>query len=142
MSTDRTFGRLLAALVTFAFAAAAQAETHRLGEVRVEVPAGKDYDACFERADGNDLDMAACKRDEFEAWDRRLNAAWARLKATLSPAEFARLQAAQRGWIAYRDHECRDDETGGTAGRVAAASCLVRVTATRAGELEARAAAR
>ena len=96
-------------------------------------------DAFLMKAKDEELSREA---DEAAIWDWRLNAAWARLKAALPGPAFERLQIAQRGWLAYRDHECRDDGTGGTAGRLAAASCLVRVTAIRAGELEARAAGR
>ena len=119
---------------------ATRAETFPVGPVKVEVPTGKKYEDCFERAGGNDLDMAACESDEAAGWDRRMNAAWGKLRTSLPPAEMGRLQVAQRGWIAYRDYECRQKPDGGTMERVSAASCILRLTATRAAELEQRAA--
>jgi uncharacterized protein YecT (DUF1311 family) len=66
---------------------AARAETYPLGDVRIEIPTDPARAACFDRA-GGDVDMARCEDGEAAAWDRRLNAAWARLRATLPPAEF------------------------------------------------------
>ena len=130
--------RLAFGCALICFARPVVAETYPPGGVRIEVPSDAGYNACFSRADGSDIEMATCESAEAAAWDRRLNTAWGRLRATLPPAEFVRLQTAQRGWLAYRDHECRDDGTSGTSGRLAAASCMVRATAIRAAELEAR----
>jgi uncharacterized protein YecT (DUF1311 family) len=119
-------------------ASLAHAETFPVGPVRVEIPAISKLDACIAEAGGNDRDMAACSIDEASAWDRRLNAAWARLRATLPQRDMAKLQAAQREWLAYRDHECAPDPEGGTAALLTASSCHLRLTAIRAAELEAR----
>jgi uncharacterized protein YecT (DUF1311 family) len=130
--------RAAATLLLLAALRPAVAETYPVGPVRVEVPTTPGRAACFDKADGNDLAMAACEAAEAAAWDRRLNAAFGRLRTALPSAEFARLQTAQRAWIVYRDHECASDPAGGTVARVEAASCTVRMTATRAAELEAR----
>jgi uncharacterized protein YecT (DUF1311 family) len=128
-------------IATFAalLAASAQAETYPLGDLSITIPQSPTYRACFERAAGRDLDMAVCSSAEVSGWDRRLNAAYARLRRVLPPPDFAVLQAFQRAWIAERDAACRDDGQSGTAGRMEAATCRLRMTAIRAAELETRA---
>jgi uncharacterized protein YecT (DUF1311 family) len=139
MSTGRSrLSRIVACTMLIALPAAG--ETFPVGPVQVEIPTSKERASCFSTSGGSDGEMATCEANEAAVWDRRLNAAWARLRASLPPAEMARLQTAQRGWIAYRDHECRRDPDAGTAGGIAAASCILRLTATRAAELEARVA--
>ncbi|MBD0276085.1 MAG: DUF1311 domain-containing protein [Acetobacteraceae bacterium] len=91
-----------------------------MGPVRVEVPSAPARKACYDHADGVDLDMAACETAEAAQWEKRLNDAWARLRAALPRGEFAALQEAQRGWLAYRRHECAPDPEGGTSARVTA----------------------
>ena len=116
----------------------AAAQTYTLGEVRIAVPVQPGYEACLDRSGGGDLAMMACTDQAAAAWDRRLNAAYGRLRALLPREDFAAVQAAQRGWLAYRDGECRDSGQDGTMGRLAAASCVLRLTAIRAAELEER----
>lgn len=38
-----------------------------------------------------------------EEWDKRLNAAYQRLKKVMEPSEWAALVAAQKAWIVFRD---------------------------------------
>ena len=130
---------LLGCLLAVASAAPSSwAETLPIGPIQIEIPAATDTGASVARAGGVDRDMAACTDAETAAWDKRLNAAFGRLRKGLAPADFARLQAAQRGWLAYRNHECALDPDGGTAAFLAAASCALRLTAIRAAELDER----
>jgi uncharacterized protein YecT (DUF1311 family) len=133
---------ILAACAAALTAAPLHAETFPIGPVAVEIPVIAKLNACMAEANGNDLDMAACSAEEATAWDHRLNAAWARLRAALPQRDLTKLQVAQRGWLAYRDHECMPDPEAGTAARLAGSSCWLRLTAIRAAELEARALAR
>jgi uncharacterized protein YecT (DUF1311 family) len=74
----------------------ASAQSLSAGPVVINVPRSAQYDACFDEADGNDLDMAACNDEEMTHWGHRLNAAYAALRQQLDPADFADLQKAQR----------------------------------------------
>jgi uncharacterized protein YecT (DUF1311 family) len=119
----------------------ALAETLRLGDLSVSLPEVAGYAACMDRAEAagpTDAGMARCADAEADAWDRRLNAAYARLRATLPPADAARLRDFQRLWAAERDAACRQDPEGGTAGLSRYATCRLRETATRAAALEDR----
>jgi uncharacterized protein YecT (DUF1311 family) len=108
------------------------------GGVKIDVAVSPTYVSCFKAADGNDLSMAACITAETASWDRRLNAAYSKLRAQLSKTDFAALQAFQRLWVGERDAACRDDGQNGTPGRVDADSCVLRVTALRVVDLEMR----
>ena len=59
------------------------------------------------------------------------------LMAELTPARKKQLQTAQRLWLQYRDANCHfyADPDGGTAAGVAAADCVLQMTAHRAREL-------
>lgn len=60
--------------------------------------------ACLER-DSSTVGMTQCAYDAHEAWDKELNANYAKLIAALPAAEAEALRAAQRRWIIYRDAE-------------------------------------
>lgn len=57
--------------------------------------------------EGAQIEMNACAADDFAAADAELNAVWRDLTRGLAdqPVALARLRAAQRAWIAFRDAE-------------------------------------
>ena len=60
------------------------------------------------------------------------------LMAELTPARKKQLQTAQRLWLQYRDanYQFYADPDGGTAAGVAAADCVLQMTADRGRELK------
>ncbi|MBK7664222.1 MAG: DUF1311 domain-containing protein [Sterolibacteriaceae bacterium] len=95
------------------------------------------YRDCMQAAAGVNADTHACISAEAILQDARLNDAYAQLRAA-QPARYPALQAAQRDWIRFRDSNCgyRNDPEGGSAARLAAGACLLRMTAERADELQ------
>lgn len=113
------------------------------------IPAGaaeprysRTYSTCMDRSGGVTAAMVDCIGAEFTAQDRRLNASYRKALANLPKPRRAALTRAQRAWIAFKDAECAFvlDPDGGTLARVSANDCVLRMTATRADELEAVAA--
>jgi uncharacterized protein YecT (DUF1311 family) len=100
------------------------------------------YTQCMEKAAAS-ADMHACIGTEFAAQDRRLNEAYANLRASFDEsadsARRAALTQAQRDWIRFRDSNCAfyRDSGGGTRAGVGAGMCRLRMSAERADELEA-----
>lgn len=82
-----------------------------------------------------------CAGEEFEVADRALNAAYARLMATMDDEGFrAKLRTAQRNWIQYRDNECTfetADNEGGSIHPMVYTGCLTRLTKERTRALAA-----
>ncbi|WP_159349535.1 lysozyme inhibitor LprI family protein [Roseomonas harenae] len=120
------------------------AQAQRIGpdqDVEFNITTSKAYDTCMEASGGRDFDMAGCSMAETRRWDARLNAAYSKLRNLLPKNDFAALQAFQRLWMSDRDATCRDDGRSGTSGSLAAAGCVLRMTAVRTAELEMRAAA-
>jgi uncharacterized protein YecT (DUF1311 family) len=56
----------------------------------------------------------------------------------LNDRQKARLRAAQRAWLAFRDADCasRQDEDWGTLSRITANACVLRRTVERTIDLE------
>jgi uncharacterized protein YecT (DUF1311 family) len=73
--------------------------------------------------------------------DERLNTVYRALRAKISDAGKAKLQAAQQSWLRFRDQEC-EFETMGTVGgsihSMIVANCLARLTDQRVKDLEAQ----
>ena len=108
-----------------------------------------------DRADaGMTVAMNLCAQADYNAADRALNEAWdliskayKRSDATMSArpnsgedrsSAFAKLLAAQRAWLTYRDAECEvaaDRYRGGTMRPMAKYACLERVTRDRTRQL-------
>jgi uncharacterized protein YecT (DUF1311 family) len=63
-----------------------------------------EYRACSEKAD-TQSEMTACASDESARVDAKLNATYRALLARVAsqPEALAKIKAAQRAWIAYRD---------------------------------------
>ena len=73
--------------------------------------------------------------------DRRLNAAYTKLRARLSAASRARLQAAEEAWIRFRDQECAfigSATEGGSIHSMIVAQCKTELTNRRTKDLEAQ----
>ena len=97
------------------------------------------YDQCLERPEGQSTaGMIGCIGQELEIQDKALNAAYAKAMADLNDRQKARLRAAQRAWVAFRDADCasRQDEDWGTLSRITANACMLRRTAERTIDLE------
>jgi uncharacterized protein YecT (DUF1311 family) len=106
------------------------------GAAHAEQPISKAYSACMEKSGGVTANMQDCIGAEFEAQDRRLNAAYKALNAAGNDKRKTAIRDAQRKWIAFRDANCALYGDGGSAGRIAANECLLHHTARRAEELE------
>jgi uncharacterized protein YecT (DUF1311 family) len=87
------------------------------------------------------MDMNQQAGRELQEADRRLNASYAKLRAKLSPASRANLQAAEEAWIRYRDQECAfigSPTAGGSIHSMIVAQCLTRLTERRIKDIEAQ----
>lgn len=62
------------------------------------------FDACTGKARGA-IEQAACLSSEAERQDRRLNQAYTQLQGRVDSAGKARLVAAQRSWLQWRERE-------------------------------------
>ena len=82
--------------------------------------------------------MIECTTAETARWDKRLNANYKSLLERLDPDRKKALIAAEVAWLKFRDSNCDFlfDPNGGQAARMTANSCVLRMTAERALELE------
>ena len=96
------------------------------------------YNACLDAANGT-YEMLQCANEERDIQDRALNETYNRVMADLNARQRAKLRAAQRAWIAYRDARCQSfaDEDWGTLSSVTARMCVVEMTVQRLVDLEA-----
>ena len=103
-----------------------------------EVSFSKAYNACMDKSGGVTASMLDCASAELKLQDARLNKAYQALAAELSPERKTQLRDVQRQWIEFRRANCAfyADPGGGTSAGVAASSCFLSATATRAEELE------
>ena len=119
---------LLAASSVLAAPAAAQPSAPQLSA---------SFAACMDKSGGVTAEMHACISAEHTRQDQQLNRNCQVLMAELTPARKKQLQTAQRLWLQYRDANCHfyADPDGGTAAGIAAADCVLQMTASRAREL-------
>jgi Uncharacterized protein conserved in bacteria len=96
------------------------------------------YRHCLDATGGVTPDMKACMSAEFDFQDKRLNAVYKRLMATLSGEGKASLRTEEREWIRSKQSKCDEGTEPGQADELVAYDCLVVETANRAAELEAR----
>ena len=98
----------------------------------------KQYSDCMDRSQGVTVNMHDCIAAETKRQDDRLNRAYKKLMAQLTPERKKRLKAAQLAWIKFRDENCSfyADPDGGTMAGLAAGDCYLSATASRAKELE------
>lgn len=59
------------------------------------------------KPDGNQAEMNQCAADDYAAADKKLNTTWKKLMAQFKDDKTAtaKLKAAQKAWIAFRDAE-------------------------------------
>lgn len=87
------------------------------------------------------LGMSQCLQAEAGAWDKLLNIHYGKLRTQYRQqgGDLAgQLLKAQRAWIAFRDAQCALEYSSwgnGSMRTIAAADCLMRMTATRTIEL-------
>ncbi len=97
------------------------------------------YNRCMNSSDGaSTMGMIGCITAENAKQDAKLNAAYAKAMADLTPAQKLKLKAAQRAWIAFRDADCASyqDDDWGTLSRINANMCVLHRTVERTIELE------
>jgi uncharacterized protein YecT (DUF1311 family) len=63
----------------------------------------------------NQMQLDQCAGQDFTAADAKLNVLYKTMMSKYDTANGAKLKAAERAWIAWRDAEC-DFETNGTTG--------------------------
>jgi uncharacterized protein YecT (DUF1311 family) len=104
----------------------------------VEAHHTKAYRDCPGFKSGVDPEMIDCITAETDIQDKRLNAAYARALAVLSPKRKTALREAQRAWVAYRDKWCgiTYDEDSGSLERIEADQCVLEQTVLQTMNLE------
>ena len=88
-------------------------------------------------AGASTMGQIQCIGDAVQAQDARLNQNYAKAMKPLTPAQKAKLRAAQRAWIAFKAADCQSlqDDEWGTISRVTANMCVLDRTTERADEL-------
>jgi len=121
----------------FAFGALLASGVVGATEPASEPQYSREYAKCMDKTNGVTFDMIECINAETKRQDARLNQNYKALMAAQTGKQRNALLAAQRAWIAFRDANCDFyyDPDGGTAARLAAYSCHLHMTASRADEL-------
>ena len=89
--------------------------------------------------DGSTYEIVECLRAKTAQWDNRMTTAYQRMLNAGEPKQREQLRVAQRLWIQYRDANCLYYGLGeGTIARVEAGDCMLRMTQSRAIELEGK----
>lgn len=120
--------RVLVAAVLLLAAPAAQAQ-------------GRKPMTASERADktcgGSNPEILSCVAGFLDREDARLNRAYKAALTRMRPAQQDQLRREQRQWIKARDAECEAElEGGGGQASIYATVCVLRLTETRADDLE------
>ena len=97
-----------------------------------------DYERCIGKA-ASTADMLNCAALESRVQDAALNTAYHSLLRRLEAPRTGLLRVAQRAWLEYRQANCAfvSNPGGGSAARVAGATCMLEMTAARVRELRA-----
>ncbi|WP_185868220.1 lysozyme inhibitor LprI family protein [Variovorax sp. DXTD-1] len=96
------------------------------------------YSKCIDAADGVTPVMQSCMRVENAYQDKRLNAAYKKLRAQLDKNKQAKLRADERIWLDYRKSHCAPDPDAGQADALSSFDCSILETAKQAATLENR----
>lgn len=89
--------------------------------------------------DGSTYEMVECLKAKTAQWDKRMTVAYQRMLNAGEPRQREQLRVAQRLWIQYRDANCLYYGLGeGTIARIEAGDCMLRMTQSRALELEGK----
>lgn len=96
------------------------------------------FSTCMDKSGGATFAMVDCINAELKVQDARLNSAYKKLGAKLTPERKIQLRDVQRIWIRYRDANCafHADPEGGSLARIAGSHCFLQETTLRAQELE------
>jgi uncharacterized protein YecT (DUF1311 family) len=98
-----------------------------------------DQGAPDQSCDGSTYEMVECLKAKTAQWDKRMTIAYQRMLAAGEPRQREQLRVAQRLWIQYRDANCLYYGLGeGTIARIEAGDCMLRMTQSRALELEGK----
>lgn len=96
-------------------------------------------ESCVARSGGVTTALHACYAASGKRADIRLNAAYRRAAAGLEPPVRARLVAAQRAWLAFRNFDCAvvtAREAGGSDAPLLGDQCVTRRAIVRTAELD------
>jgi len=88
---------------------------------------------------GSNAEITQCFVDTNRAADKRLNEFYGQIKKAIDGEEWAKLQAAQRLWIQFRDANCLAEQKlyeGGSAASMVYYACLEADTRQRTKELK------
>jgi uncharacterized protein YecT (DUF1311 family) len=80
------------------------------------------------------FDMNQCAEKDYQAADKKLNEVYKKVVA-VQEGDAAKLKAAQRAWIGFRDAQCTfetADSEGGSIQPLEYSMCLTKLTAARA----------
>jgi uncharacterized protein YecT (DUF1311 family) len=89
--------------------------------------------------DGSTYEIVECLKAKTAEWDKRMTVAYQRALNAGAARQREQLRAAQRLWIRYRDTNCLYYGLGeGTIARIDAGYCMLRMTQSRALELEGK----
>jgi uncharacterized protein YecT (DUF1311 family) len=91
-------------------------------------------------ADASQTDLTICADQAARRADASLNDVYKRLMAKIEPADQARLQEAERAWLAFRDKECTFLTGGGpnqqgTIWPMMYSKCIAAITQERVRDL-------
>lgn len=97
-----------------------------------------EYERCMAKAVST-ADMLNCAAMESRVQDSALNTSYQALLRRLEAPRTGQLRVAQRTWLEFRQANCAyvANLGGGTAARVAGATCMLQMTAARVRELHA-----
>ncbi len=95
------------------------------------------FQPCMD-ADPSTAGMVQCMAAENELQDKALNARYRAVMAELTAEQQAKLKAAQRAWITYRDAWClaQYDNEWGSLSTIVANNCVMDMTIARTIDLE------
>jgi uncharacterized protein YecT (DUF1311 family) len=89
--------------------------------------------------DGSTYELVECLKAKTAQWDSRMTIAHQRMLNVGEANQREQLRVAQRLWIQYRDANCLYYGLGeGTIARIDAGDCMLRMTQSRALELEGK----
>lgn len=128
----------LIALAALAAALVGAAPAQAADKADIEKRYSVIYTDCVQKS-GATEDYLGCISGELNWQTKYLDRRLADLKAALTPAQWARLEASQRAWTQYRDKWCAahdDTAAWGAASRIEAAQCVVDQTIARTIDLE------
>jgi len=89
--------------------------------------------------DGSTYEIVECFKAKTAQWDKRMTIAYQRIMNAGEAKQREQLRVTQRLWIRYRDANCLYYGLGeGTVARIDAGDCMLRMTQSRALELEGK----